>query len=80
MLPAMKTVIDGIASEIRAGKREETFMMTHSNDDKEVYRQFRRELLGEGFTSDDIQLAQLASEESPETAKPRRASRRRRTC
>jgi hypothetical protein len=54
-LHAMKSVIDGIASEIRAGKREESVMTTHSNDDKEVWRQFRRELLGEGFTSEDIQ-------------------------
>ncbi|KAH8803494.1 hypothetical protein F5884DRAFT_805703 [Xylogone sp. PMI_703] len=50
----MKTVIDNIAMEIRAGRREESIMTTYENDDKHVWRQFRKELIGEGFSSDDI--------------------------
>jgi hypothetical protein len=53
-LPHMKEVIDALAAEIRAGRREGSVMTDYSNDEMEVWRQFRRELIGEGFSSHSI--------------------------
>lgn len=54
-LPEMKKAIDGLAAELRAGRKEGTVMSTYTDDDTDVWRQFRRELIGEGFSSDSIQ-------------------------
>lgn len=53
-LPEMRKAIDGLAAEIRAGRREDSVMTTYTNDEKDVWRQFRRELIGEGFSSRSI--------------------------
>ena len=53
-LPEMKRVIDGLAAEIRAGRREGSGLTTYENDEKEVWRQFRRELIAEGFSSESL--------------------------
>ena len=53
-LPQMKKVIDGLAADIRAGRREGSAMTTYENDEKEVWRQFRRELIAEGFSSESL--------------------------
>ena len=53
-LPKMIKVIDSLAAEIRAGRREGSAMTTYENDEKEVWRQFRRELIAEGFSSEDL--------------------------
>lgn len=53
-LPEMRSVIDDLAKEIRAGRHEGSVMTTYSDDEKEVWRQFRRELVGEGFSSHSI--------------------------
>ena len=53
-LSAMKKVIDGVALEIRAGRRDSSVMTTYENDEKEVWRQFRRELIAEGFSSETL--------------------------
>lgn len=50
----MKRAFDNMASEIRTGRREGSVMTTYSDDDKGVWRQFRRELIGEGYTSSTI--------------------------
>lgn len=50
----MKMVIDSLACDIRAGKRESSVMTTYPEDDQDIWRQFRRELIGEGFTSETI--------------------------
>lgn len=47
----IQQTIDGLAAEIRAGRREGTIMTTYSDDEKDVWRQFRRELIGEGMRS-----------------------------
>ena len=39
-LPEMKKVIDGLAAEFRAGRREESVMTSYTNDEKEVWRRF----------------------------------------
>ena len=53
-LPEMRKAIDGLAAEMRAGRREGSVMTTYDNDEKDVWRQFRRELIGEGFSSRSI--------------------------
>ena len=53
-VPKMIKVIDYLAAEIRAGRREGSAMTTYENDEKEVWRQFRRELIAEGFSSEDL--------------------------
>jgi hypothetical protein len=50
----MKGVVDGLAEQIRAGMREGSVMTTYEDDEKVVWRQFRRELIGEGYRSRDI--------------------------
>ncbi|KAK5694655.1 hypothetical protein LTR97_009245 [Elasticomyces elasticus] len=47
-LPQIKHTIDALAADIRAGRREASVLTTYDDDDKEVWRQFRRELIGEG--------------------------------
>jgi hypothetical protein len=42
--------VDNIAS--RMGQRAASLMTTYENDDKEVWKSFRRELVAEGFSSD----------------------------
>ena len=58
-LPKMVKVIDGLAAEIRAGRREGSAMTTYENDEKEVWRQFRRELIAEGFSSEDLKKSRV---------------------
>ena len=57
VLPKMIKVMDGLAADIRAGRREGSVMTTYDDDDKEVWLQFRRELIAEGFRSNDIKKA-----------------------
>lgn len=47
----IQRTIDGLASEIRAGRRAGSVMTTYEDDEREVWRQFRRELIGEGMRS-----------------------------
>lgn len=54
-LPEMKKAIDGLAAESRAGRKEGSVTTTYTNDDTDIWRQFRRELIGEGFSSGSIQ-------------------------
>ena len=56
LLPEMRMIIDNLAADIRAGRREGSVMTTYDNDRKEVWRQFRRELISEGIQSDKIEL------------------------
>ena len=56
VLPEMKRTIDNLAAEIRAGRREGSVMTTYENDKKEVWRQFRRELISEGIQSEKIDM------------------------
>ncbi|KAK4953841.1 hypothetical protein LTR10_008445 [Elasticomyces elasticus] len=53
-LPQIKHTIDALAADIRAGRREASVLTTYDDDDKEVWRQFRRELVGEGMRSSTI--------------------------
>ena len=53
-LPGMRKAINGLAAEMRAGRREGSVMTTYTDDEKDVWRQFRRELIGEGFSSRSI--------------------------
>ena len=50
----MLKVIDCLAGDIRAGRRESFIMTTYEDDEKEVWRQFRRELISEGFSSENL--------------------------
>ena len=50
----MLKVVDRLAGEIRAGRREGSIMTTYEDDEKEVWRQFRRELISEGFSSENL--------------------------
>ena len=50
----MQNTIEALAAEIRAGRREGSVMTTYDDDEKEVWRQFRRELIGEGMRSSVI--------------------------
>ena len=45
--------VDSIAA--RMGQRAGSLMTTYDDDDKEVWKQFRRELVQEGFSSDVLQ-------------------------
>ena len=46
--------IDALAAEIRAGRREGSIMTTYEDDEKDVWRQFRRELVSDGIKSSEI--------------------------
>ena len=50
-LQGLRLAIDGISKHILADDRPESVLTTYSNDDKTVWRAFRRELIGEGFSS-----------------------------
>lgn len=43
--------IDELAEEIRAGRREGSILTTYGDDNKQDWKQFRRELIGEGIDS-----------------------------
>ncbi|SMR45428.1 unnamed protein product [Zymoseptoria tritici ST99CH_3D1] len=47
----IQKTVDGLAAEIRAGRREGSVMTTYDDDEKDVWRQFRRELIGDGLRS-----------------------------
>jgi hypothetical protein len=47
----IQSTIDALAAEIRAGRREGSIMTTYEDDEKDVWRQFPRELIGEGLRS-----------------------------
>lgn len=46
--------VDFLAAEIRAGRREGSIMTTYTDDDKDVWRQFRREMISDGVRSSKI--------------------------
>ncbi|KAK3073351.1 hypothetical protein LTR53_005147 [Teratosphaeriaceae sp. CCFEE 6253] len=82
-LPQIKDTLDALAAEIRAGRREGSIMTTHADDEKETWRQFRRELIGEGLRSSTIRkfkpqiksyLRSLAEEGLLEESEPEPAS------
>ena len=50
----MQKTIDSLVEEIRAGRREGTVMTAYSDDDTEIWKQFRRELIGDGMKSDVV--------------------------
>ena len=50
-LQDMTRAIDQRAAEVRAGRREASILSTYSNDDKDVWKQFRRDLISAGFKS-----------------------------
>ena len=72
--------IDGLAAEIRAGRREGSVMTTYEDDEKDVWKQFRRELITtDGIKSSTIHkykplikqyLRRLAEEGSLEEEEP----------
>jgi len=45
--------VDGIAA--RMAQKNGSIMTNYEDDDKEVWKQFRRELVAEGFSSDVLQ-------------------------
>ncbi|KAK5120815.1 hypothetical protein LTR85_005882 [Meristemomyces frigidus] len=51
VLPEIKRTVDALAADIRLGRREGSVMTTYEDDEKEVWKQFRRELIGEGMKS-----------------------------
>ena len=51
----MRATIDSLAAQMRAGKREGSVMTVYEDDDQTIWREFRRELIGEGFSSASIQ-------------------------
>lgn len=53
-LQEMTRAIDERASEMRAGRREASILSTYSNDDKDVWKQFRGELIRAGFKSASV--------------------------
>lgn len=55
--------VDGIAA--RLGQRAPSILTTYDNDDKEVWRQFRRELVAEGFSSDVLHQNKVLSLANP---------------
>lgn len=52
--------VDAIAARI--GQRAGSIMTTYDDDDKEVWKQFRRELVQEGFSSDVLQQHKVGGE------------------
>jgi hypothetical protein len=53
-LSEMKEAIDKLADATRAGRQEGSVMTEYANDDQAIWREFRRELISEGFSSDSI--------------------------
>lgn len=54
-LPQITQAINHLAAEVRSGRRECSVMTIYDNDDRAVWREFRKELIGSGFRSDVIQ-------------------------
>lgn len=52
--------VDAIAA--RMGQRAGSMMTTYDDDDKQVWKQFRRELVAEGFSSDVLQQHKVRSQ------------------
>ena len=50
----IQQTVDTLAAEIRAGRREGSIMTTNDDDEKDVWRLFRRELIGDGMRSSVI--------------------------
>lgn len=50
----MQRTVDCLVKDINSGRREGSIMTTYSDDEKDVWRQFRQELIGEGFRSSEI--------------------------
>lgn len=50
----MQKTVDCFVKDINCGRREGSIMTTYSDDEKDVWRQFRRELIAEGFRSSEI--------------------------
>ena len=50
----IRRTIDDLAADIRAGLRESSVMTTYEDDEKHVWRQFRRELISDGIRSSAI--------------------------
>jgi hypothetical protein len=53
-LHGMKDAIDQLAADIREGRREGSVMTAYENDDQAIWREFRRDLISEGFSSESI--------------------------
>ncbi|KXL51205.1 hypothetical protein M433DRAFT_41457, partial [Acidomyces richmondensis BFW] len=53
-IPQIKRTVDTLAAEIRAGRREGTVLTAYDDDEQDVWKQFRRELIGEGMRSSVI--------------------------
>jgi hypothetical protein len=51
--------VDAIAA--RMGQRSGSIFMGHEDDDKEVWKQFRQELIAEGFSSDVLTQHKVSS-------------------
>lgn len=47
--------VDGIAARMAPPRREGSVLTSYDDDDREVWKQFRRELIAEGFSSDVLQ-------------------------
>ena len=47
----IQRAVDDLASEIWAGRREGSILTTYSDDEKDVWKQFRRELISDGMRS-----------------------------
>ncbi len=47
--------VDGIAARMAPPRREGSVLTIYDDDDREVWKQFRRELIAEGFSSDVLQ-------------------------
>ncbi|KAL2075385.1 hypothetical protein VTL71DRAFT_328 [Oculimacula yallundae] len=47
--------VDGIAKRMAPPRREGSVLTSYEDDDREVWKQFRRELISEGFSSDVLQ-------------------------
>jgi hypothetical protein len=54
VFPEMMNAIHKLAAETRAGKREGSVMTAYGDDDPGIWREFRRELIKEGYSSDSI--------------------------
>lgn len=52
--PDIRDSIDALAAEIRAGRREGSVMSIYEDDDRAIWKQFRRELISEGHKSSTI--------------------------
>ena len=53
-LQGIKLAIDGISAHVSANDRPDSILTTYSNDDKTVWKAFRRDLIGAGVSSELI--------------------------